>query len=441
MQLGNILIGRGLVTAADIDAALARQLTEGGRLGDNLIAMELLTAEQLATVINTAPAVPASLEETGISARNLLNLLLKFMLVEGCETLLDLAERLKLPRRAVQQLLDEAVHQKLIQAVGAAPGGLALSIRHALSENGRAAAKEALEQNLYIGPGRSVLLFGPPGNGKTTLATRIATIFKDVVYIPYAVETSGQIIRIFDPSLHKPAATAATAATPSGIGLQREAFDQRWVACKRPVVVTGGEMSLDMLDLQHSPDTKFYDAPLHVKALNGMLLIDDFGRQKFGPDELLNRMIVPMENQLDYFKLVTGASFSLPFDVLLIFSTNLQPADLMDPAFLRRIQYKIKLFEPTRDEYRRIFEGVAGSSALTLTDEVFDFVVDRLRGGGFGLAYYQPRFICDQVVEACKCFNMPPSLTIELAAEALANLYFDIEDGSDSVVTEHRAAA
>src|SRR5213075_65586 len=151
MQLGDILVGRGLVGAADIEAALARQLTEGGRLGDNLIAMGLLTAEQLADVLNTAPAVPGNLEETGISQRSLLNLLLKFMLVEGCETLLDLAERLKLPRRAVQQLLDEAVHQKLIQAVGAAPGGLALSIRHALSENGRAAAKEALEQNLYLG--------------------------------------------------------------------------------------------------------------------------------------------------------------------------------------------------------------------------------------------------------------------------------------------------
>src|SRR5436190_3219830 len=491
MFLGDILVGRGLVSAADIEAALARQLTEGGRLGDNLIAMGLLTAEQLTDVLNTAPTVPSNLEETGISQRSLLNLLLKFMLVEGCETLLDLADRLKLPRRAVQQLLDEAVHQKLIQAVGAAPGGLALSIRHALSENGRAAAKEALEQNLYLGPapvcltayheqilrqrianeqldtealrggfkglvvpehyirkllpavnaGRSVLLFGPPGNGKTTLATRISTIFKDVIYIPYAVEISGQIIRIFDPSLHKPASTQAPAATPSGIGLQREVFDQRWVACKRPVVVTGGEMALDMLDLQYSSDTKFYDAPLHVKALNGMLMIDDFGRQKFSPNDLLNRMIVPMENQVDYFKLITGTSFSLPFDVLLIFSTNLQPADLMDAAFLRRIQYKIKLFEPTRDEYRQIFEGVAKSRALTLTDQVFDFVVQTLRAGQFGLAYYQPRFICDQVVEACKCFNMPPQLTVELAIEALTNLYFDIENAQDNAAAAHRAAA
>ncbi len=491
MFLGDILVRRGLVSAAEIEAALARQLTEGGRLGDNLIAMGLLTAEQLAEVLNTAPAVPANLEETGISQRNLLSLLLKFMLVEGCETLLELAEHLKLPRRAVQQLLDEAVHQKLIQAVGAAPGGLALSIRHALSENGRAAAKEALEQNLYLGPapvcltayheqilrqrianeqldtealrdgfkglvvpehyirkllpavnaGRSVLLFGPPGNGKTTLATRISTIFKDVIYIPYAVEISGQIIRIFDPSLHKPASTQTPAATPSGIGLQREVFDQRWVACKRPVVVTGGEMALDMLDLQYSSDTKFYDAPLHVKALNGMLMIDDFGRQKFSPNDLLNRMIVPMENQVDYFKLITGTSFSLPFDVLLIFSTNLQPADLMDAAFLRRIQYKIKLFEPTRDEYRQIFEGVAKSRALTLTDQVFDFVVQTLRTGQFGLAYYQPRFICDQVVEACKCFNMQPQLTVELAIEALTNLYFDIEDAQDNAAAAHRAAA
>jgi predicted ATPase with chaperone activity len=392
---------------------------------------------------------------------------------------------MKLPRRIAQQLMDEAVQQRFVEAKGAA-GSLALSIRYALSEAGRAAAKEALEQSLYMGPapvclaayqeqlgkqrisnealdidamregfsglvvpehylrkllpavnaGRSVLMFGPPGNGKTTLATRIASMFKDVVYIPYAVEIAGQIIKIFDPTLHKPASSEAAVPATSGIGLKREEFDRRWVPCSRPVALAGGELTLEMLDLQYSADTGFYDAPLHVKAFNGMFLIDDFGRQKFNPNDLLNRWIVPMENQIDFLKLNTGASFSLPFDVLLIFSTNLQPSDLMDAAFLRRIQYKIKLFAPSRDEYRQIFEGVAKSRGLTVTDEVFDFVVERLnRHSQHGLAYYQPRFICDQVVEACKSFKLPPQLTIEMAAEALSNLYFDLADAADRQIT------
>jgi hypothetical protein len=171
------------------------------------------------------------------------------------------------------------------------------------------------------------------------------------------------------------------------------------------------------------------------------VLIDDFGRQKFNPTDLLNRLVVPMESRVDYFKLTTGASFSVPFDVLLMFSTNLEPSELMEPAFLRRIQYKIKLFEPTRDQYRQIFEEVATSRGLELIDEVFDFVVERLRAGKFGLAYYQPRFICEQVVEACKCYNMPPRLTKALAADALANLYFDIEDARDAVPAFPRSVA
>jgi len=477
MQLGDMLVARGLVTPADVEEALARQVREGGRLGENLIAMGLITADQIAACINSAPAIPASVAETGISERNLLYLMLKFMHVEAAESVLQLADRMKLPRRLIQQLIEDAIHQRFIGATGAT-SDLALSTRYALTEAGRNAAKEALDQSVYLGPapvsliayqeqiekqritnemleestlrkgfdglvvpehmfrrllpainaGRSVLLYGPPGNGKTTLSTRIAALFKDVVYIPYAVEVAGQIIKVFDVQIHKPVHQEPTTAIhpPAGLGLHRETFDQRWLACSRPVVMTGGEMTLDMLDLQFNPDAKFYDAPLHVKALNGMMLIDDFGRQKFAPNDLLNRWIVPMENQVDFMKLNSGASFTLPFDVLLMFSTNLQPSDLMDAAFLRRIQYKIKLFEPTVDEYRQIFNGVARSRGLDLQDDVFDYVVKKLTP--FGLAYYQPRFIADHALETCKSFKLPPLLTTELAGEALANLYVDIED-------------
>jgi energy-coupling factor transporter ATP-binding protein EcfA2 len=475
MQLGDMLVARGLVTPADVEEALARQVKEGGRLGENLIAMGLVTADQIAAVINSAPAIPTSVADTGINERNLLYLMLKFMQVEACETVLDLANRMRLPRRVVQQLIEDAGHQRFIGATGAS-SDLALSTRYALTEGGRAAAKEALEQNLYLGPapvslaayqeqiekqritnemleedhlrqgfaglvvpeqmirrllpainaGRSVLLYGPPGNGKTTLSTRIAGLFKDIVYIPYAVEVAGQIIKVFDVQIHKTVTQEAPAHAASALGLQRETFDQRWAACTRPVVMAGGEMTIDMLDLQYNPDNRFYDAPLHVKALNGMMLIDDFGRQKFSPNDLLNRWIVPMESQIDFLKLTTGASFTLPFDVLLMFSTNLQPSDLMDAAFLRRIQYKIKLFEPTREEYHQIFVAVAKAFGLEFAEDVFDFVVEML--APFGLAYYQPRFICGHVLETCKSFKYPPTLTKELAGEALANLYVDIEE-------------
>jgi energy-coupling factor transporter ATP-binding protein EcfA2 len=477
MQLGDLLVAKGLVTRADIEVALARQIKEGGRLGENLIAMGLVTADQIASVVNTAPPIPADIAETGISERNLLYLMLKFMHVEACETILDLSAHMKLPRRLIQQLVEDAVRQRYIGATGAT-SDLTLSTHYALTEAGRNAAREALEQSVYLGPvpvslqayrdqiekqritnemmyeetmragfaglvvpdtmirrllpainaGRSVLLYGPPGNGKTTLSTRIAGLFKDPVYIPYALEVGGQIIKIYDLQIHqpRPEETPAADAPVTLLGLHRETFDQRWVPCSRPVVMAGGEMTMDMLELQWSNDTRFYDAPLHVKALNGMFLIDDFGRQRFPPNDLLNRFIVPMENQIDFLKLNTGASFTLPFDVLLMFSTNLQPADLMDAAFLRRIQYKIKLFEPSRREYHEVFCAVAKSRGITFDEDVFDYVVEMLNS--YGLAYYQPGFICNHVLETCKSFKLKPQMTKELAGEALANLYVDIEE-------------
>jgi len=182
-----------------------------------------------------------------------------------------------------------------------------------------------------------------------------------------------------------------------------------------------------MLDLRFDHNTKFYDAPLHMKALNGLFLIDDFGRQQVSPTDFLNRWIVPLENRIDYLTLNTGMSFQIPFDELVIFSTNLQPADLMDPAFLRRIPYKIELIGPNMDEYREIFVNCAKQYGLTIKQKVFEYIAKRLQDKDYPLAYFQPKFLCDQVAQICTCFDLEPEMTRDLADEALENLYVDMK--------------
>lgn len=477
MHLGELLIARGLVSLDDIDEALRLQTVKRGSLGEHLIALGHLTSEQLSAAVTNVPVAPATVAETGIAPRNLLNLLLKLMYAEPLGTVRELAHRMKLSARIIQAIIDDAAQLRLVQSLGLAAGEGAFSVRYALTEQGKSAARDALEQNLYLGPapvsldaykaqiqqqritnetvdedglreslsdlvvsdhyiekllpainaGQTMLLFGPPGNGKSTLTSRIAQLFRDLVYIPYAVDVGGQIITLYDPKLHKPAIADAEGSSLQDTPLlDRDRFDERWVACKRPVAVTGGELTLDMLELQHNPATKFYDAPLHVKAMNGMLLIDDFGRQNFHPHHLLNRWIVPMEHQVDYLRLSGGTTFSLPFDGLVIFSTNLEPSELMDPAFLRRIPYKIRLSGPDRNDYRKIFDAAAGMFGFELSNAMFNLVVGEVEDR-FGLAYYQPKFICQQVKRACLSFNRPVELTAAGIRAALANLYYDIE--------------
>jgi hypothetical protein len=247
-----------------------------------------------------------------------------------------------------------------------------------------------------------------------------------VIYIPYAMEIAGQIIKIYDTGVHKPYNDGATKTLSGGGAVKLEGFDARWVACRRPVAMAGGELTLEMLDLRFDPITKYYDAPLHMKALNGLFLIDDFGRQKVNPTELLNRWIVPLESRIDYLTLNTGMSFMIPFDELVLFSTNLKPADLMDPAFLRRIPYKIEVLGPELAEYKKIFHAVAAKNGLSMSDDAFYHIVRRLRGGNYDLAYFQPNFLCEQISQVCTCFDEPREITIALAEDALKNLYVDL---------------
>ena len=205
--------------------------------------------------------------------------------------------------------------------------------------------------------------------------------------------------------------------------LRRENIDRRWVPCYRPVVITGGELTLEMLDLKYNDEAKFYEAPLHIKALNGTFLIDDFGRQKVAPEDILNRWIVPLNSRVDYLNLHTGKSIQVPFDEMVIFSTNLHPNELMDPAFQRRIAYKLETLEPEEDLFRKVFEGMASKQGLELTEEVYNQVLEEIQTNESPLAYFQPKFIVEQVLASCKFEGVPPCFTKENIEDALTNLY------------------
>ena len=489
MQIGQLLIAAGLARAEDIEKALRLQAQRGGLLGDNLLALGAVDATELRAFLKRVPLAPTTIAETGLSETELLNLTLKIMMTQGLDRATPLAEVMHLPYGLTQELIRIAMARSLLAPApqdAGTPGqrGLTRDIndtRYILSERGRAWATEALAQSLYVGPapipletykervrlqritteavtrdriraafsdlvipdafvaqigpavnsGRAILMYGPPGNGKTSVALRLRHVFNDTVYIPHGVMIDGRVMRVFDPSMHKPLEAPLGASTgadvppaPQGLlGIRQNSADARWVACERPFIIVGGELTLDQLDLRYDGTSNFYEAPLHVKSFGGCLVIDDFGRQAVSPGALLNRWIVPLENRVDFLRLHTGKTFELPFETLVVFSTNLEPGDLMDQAFLRRIPYKLEVPGPARQAYRTIFNAVCRKAQIQIDDATFAYIVEELtERRGMPLANYQPGFLVDQILSFCKFLACPPSFDREILDYAIGNL-------------------
>jgi hypothetical protein len=267
-----------------------------------------------------------------------------------------------------------------------------------------------------IGPAfsaqQSIFFYGPSGTGKTSIAERLVRLYDDVVLVPVAVEVDGQIITVFDPTVHEPAGDL-----PQG-------YDPRFVLCKRPIVVTGGELELSMLQLKRDPISKVYSAPLQMKANNGIFLIDDFGRQLVPPGALLNRWIVPLERRIDYLSLDSGKKFSIPFEVLVLFSTNIDPARLGDDAFFRRIQNKIYVGSTTLEEFDQILDMAAKRMNVELSPDAHHTV--RIVCKEFGRGRHYPTYpvdLCRLVVSICDYEGRPRYLDRETVWKA-AELYF-----------------
>ena len=432
--------------------------------------MTIAIAENVQTAPLLTPAKPTTLEATGVAADVLAELLIK-MLHGGEASGMGLADRACLPYNILEPLLERLRVDMLVEVKSALGTGSA-GYRYALTDKGRALALRCFDSCGYVGPApvplvqytlhmnrlraqthdiyrervasgfshlivepemldqlgpaiasrKAMFLYGPPGNGKSVMGEGIGRILGGDIYIPYAIDVDGQIITMFDPVTHE----ARAEDDEHSVIRSNDAVDRRWVRVSRPVITVGGELTLEMLDLTFNPISRFYEAPIQMKANGGVFVVDDFGRQRIPPRDLLNRWIVPLESRVDYLTLHTGRKFELPFNVFIIFATNLQPESLADEAFLRRIPYKIRALNPTLDEYRRIFEMNCRRRGLAFDPETIDYLQR---------AYYQPRKLemrachprdlIEQVVDRCRYHQRPPELTHALIDQACETYFIE----------------
>jgi hypothetical protein len=474
MAIGELLLAKNVIDEAQLKKVLDQQKIAGGRLGDNLVALGYITRDDLEAILQEPPPLAKTVAETGLEGNFLLNCLLRTMYISALQTIPELSDQIKLTRGVIEQLLTFAKKEALAEIRGPSEQNVNI-MRYALTNAGKERASEALRRCEYIGPvpiplesyqvqvqkqtitnevigieklrkalshlvlsedivrrlgpasnsGRAILIYGAAGNGKTSVAEALVSAFEQPVYIPYCIEADGQIIKIFDPSVHTPYPAAADVNSGNGhpIFLAQLEHDPRWVRCKRPYLITGGELTLEMLDLAFDPHSKYYEAPLQVKAIGGVFVIDDFGRQRVRPHELLNRWIYPLERKLDYLTLHTGKKFSILFDQLVIFATNFPPEELMDPAQLRRVHYKMKISPPSIDEYREIFRRICESYGLEFSEDIIAHLMNIFYiKHKVPLAGFHPKFIAEHVIAACNYLGTPPRITRQLLADSLENM-------------------
>ena len=261
--------------------------------------------------------------------------------------------------------------------------------------------KTAQMAGLAVSSGRSLFIYGPSGNGKSSLGRKIHAALPGDYWMPYAIDVGESVIRLFDAHVHHRV----------DLGKQTETIDNRWVRVRRPLDVVGGELTLEFLDLIYIPSGRYYEAPPHLKANGGVFLVDDFGRERVSPDQLLNRFITPMEHQIDYFTLRTGQKIQLPLRHVLIIATNLSPETVTDPAFLRRMGYRVCLEAPTPEQYARIFQLYAQSLGVTVATELIDYLLARYRSQKRELRACEPRDLIERARDICRFHGRALELT------------------------------
>ncbi|TMC79907.1 MAG: AAA family ATPase [Chloroflexi bacterium] len=408
-----------------------------------------------------APMAPATMEETGLTGQFVADLVLKILYQKGQTTAADLADTICLPLpKILQSVLDFLKSEHLVEVKGGS-GMAAATYVYVLSMKGAERAREAFSKNGYVGAapvtlgayvnrvraqsigdmqvtfdeirkalthlvlpektlrqlgpainsGRSIFLFGPPGTGKSSIAETLAGMLKGSIVLPYAILVGQQLIHVFDPSRHRPL-----------VALDAR-FDRRWIPVNRPFVEVGGELTLEDLDLTFDQVSKVHEAPFQMKASGGVLLIDDFGRQRASPEMLLNRWIVPLDRDVDFLTLSDGRKIEVPFDVLLVFATNRTPSSLVDEAFLRRIQYKIEIKPPTDQEFAEILRRVCEKQKITFYPKASDWIAAYCRERNIPLRSCHPRDLMQHLSAAARFLLKPAELTPELV-ELACETYF-----------------